>query len=51
MTRRFAKLLLVTWMAGTGALAASTIQAQPGAERYAAPPRPEERVRATFCGT
>ena len=24
---------------------------QPGRERYATPPRPEERVRATFCGT
>jgi len=24
---------------------------QPGRERYALPPRPEERIRATFCGT
>jgi uncharacterized protein YdiU (UPF0061 family) len=24
---------------------------QPGRERYAAPPREQERVRATFCGT
>ena len=24
---------------------------QPGKERYAAAPRPEERVTATFCGT
>ncbi len=24
---------------------------QPGHERYAQPPRPEQRVRATFCGT
>lgn len=24
---------------------------QPGRERYAQPPRPEQRVRATFCGT
>jgi uncharacterized protein YdiU (UPF0061 family) len=24
---------------------------QPGFERYAAPPQPHERVRATFCGT
>jgi uncharacterized protein YdiU (UPF0061 family) len=24
---------------------------QPGAERYAQPPKPEEMVRATFCGT
>ena len=24
---------------------------QPGRERFAAPPRPEQRVRATFCGT
>jgi uncharacterized protein YdiU (UPF0061 family) len=24
---------------------------QPGRERHAAPPREQERVRATFCGT
>jgi uncharacterized protein YdiU (UPF0061 family) len=24
---------------------------QPGRERYALPPEPEQRVRATFCGT
>ena len=26
-------------------------QEQPGFETYAAPPRPEERVLRTFCGT
>jgi len=26
-------------------------EAQPDAEQYAAPPRPEERIMATFCGT
>jgi len=26
-------------------------EAQPGRERYATPPRPEERVLRTFCGT
>jgi len=26
-------------------------EAQPGMERYEAPPRPEEIVHATFCGT
>jgi uncharacterized protein YdiU (UPF0061 family) len=30
---------------------ARPFEEQPGRERHALPPRPEERVRATFCGT
>lgn len=30
---------------------ASPFDEQPGRERYAQPPRPEERVQQTFCGT
>ncbi|SEA74057.1 protein adenylyltransferase SelO [Rubrimonas cliftonensis] len=33
------------------AVLAAPCEAQPEAEAYRAPPRPEEEVRATFCGT
>jgi serine/tyrosine/threonine adenylyltransferase len=33
------------------AVLSNPFEEQPGKERYAAPPRPEERVTATFCGT
>jgi uncharacterized protein YdiU (UPF0061 family) len=33
------------------AVLARPFEDQPGRERYALPPQPEERVRATFCGT
>jgi uncharacterized protein YdiU (UPF0061 family) len=33
------------------AVLATPFDDQPGRERYAEPPRPEQRVRATFCGT
>jgi uncharacterized protein YdiU (UPF0061 family) len=33
------------------AVLANPFEEQPGKERYAAAPRPEERVTATFCGT
>ncbi len=33
------------------AVLARPFEDQPGRERHAAPPRPEERVLATFCGT
>lgn len=33
------------------AVLANPFAEQPGRERYAQPPRPEQRVRATFCGT
>ena len=32
-------------------LLSKPLEDQPGFERYAAPPQPHERVRATFCGT
>jgi uncharacterized protein YdiU (UPF0061 family) len=33
------------------AVLARPFEDQPGRERYALPPQPEQRVRATFCGT
>ena len=33
------------------AVLSQPFEEQPGMERYAKPPRPEERVTQTFCGT